>query len=250
MSTPMYVFMPCTRMLLLVCRAIAYTSKSTVRPTDASSKVEVKIHFFFNYGTRWGWVVNTMPRPLYPRERRHIRCIGGWSAYRDSMDGRGKFCSLPPPGRGQSILYWVVLPTTLLWPIKTRIYTCWCVCVCTSTDSTLRQQNKEEIVTGLSIAAIQQLWQEPVKCIAKEGITKDNIDHKQINRIIKQNPTTSKPHLTKQCKTRQLHRLYSRKQPRCRRRSIRCKPRQRNVWRSTKIINNKTILFYKLVQVL
>jgi len=150
----------------------------------------------------------------------------------------------PPPGRGQSILYWVVLPTTLLWPIKTRIYTCWCVCVCTSTDGTLRQQNKEEIVTGLSIAAIQQLWQEPVKCIAKEGITKDNIDHKQINRILKQNHTTSKPHLTKQCKTRQLQRLYSRKQPRCRRRSVRCKPQQRNLWRSTNVINNKNISFY------
>jgi hypothetical protein len=23
---------------------------------------------FFNLGTRWGWVVNATPRPLYPRE--------------------------------------------------------------------------------------------------------------------------------------------------------------------------------------
>jgi hypothetical protein len=24
---------------------------------------------FLNPGTRWGWVVNSNPRPLYPRER-------------------------------------------------------------------------------------------------------------------------------------------------------------------------------------
>jgi hypothetical protein len=24
---------------------------------------------FLNLGTRWGWVVNVTPRPLYPRER-------------------------------------------------------------------------------------------------------------------------------------------------------------------------------------
>jgi len=50
------------------------------------------------------------------------------------------------------------------------------------------------------------------------------------------------PHLTKQCKTRQLQWLYSQQQPCCRRRSTRCKHRQRNLWRSTNLINNKTVI--------
>ena len=35
-----------------------------------------------------GWVVNAMPRPLFPRERPDTHCIGGWVG--------GKF--RPPPG--------------------------------------------------------------------------------------------------------------------------------------------------------
>jgi hypothetical protein len=30
---------------------------------------QVYLYSFFNLGTRWGWVVNATPRPLYPRER-------------------------------------------------------------------------------------------------------------------------------------------------------------------------------------
>jgi hypothetical protein len=29
----------------------------------------------FNLGARWGWVVNTTPRPLYPRERDSVPTI-------------------------------------------------------------------------------------------------------------------------------------------------------------------------------
>jgi len=28
--------------------------------------VDLQIYSFFNLGTRWWWVVNTTPRPLYP----------------------------------------------------------------------------------------------------------------------------------------------------------------------------------------
>jgi hypothetical protein len=31
--------------------------------------IEVYLYSFFNPGTRWGWVVNAMPQPLYPWER-------------------------------------------------------------------------------------------------------------------------------------------------------------------------------------
>jgi hypothetical protein len=35
-------------------------------------------------------VVNTTPRPLYPRKRLGINCIGGWVGPRAGLDGRGK----------------------------------------------------------------------------------------------------------------------------------------------------------------
>jgi hypothetical protein len=37
-----------------------------------------------------GWVINATPRPLYPRERTGIYCVGGWFVPRAGLDGRGK----------------------------------------------------------------------------------------------------------------------------------------------------------------
>jgi len=39
------------------------------RPHKPTEDVEVWLYSFCNIGSRLGWVVNTMPRPLYPRER-------------------------------------------------------------------------------------------------------------------------------------------------------------------------------------
>ena len=36
-----------------------------------------------------GWLVNTTPRPLYPRERLSIHCIWGWVDPRAGLDGFG-----------------------------------------------------------------------------------------------------------------------------------------------------------------
>jgi hypothetical protein len=33
---------------------------------------------FFNFGTRWGWVIKATPRPIYPRERLSTHCVEGW----------------------------------------------------------------------------------------------------------------------------------------------------------------------------
>ena len=44
---------------------------------------------------RWGWVVSSTPRPLYPREGPGIHCTGGWVGSRAGLDGCGK--SRPPP---------------------------------------------------------------------------------------------------------------------------------------------------------
>ena len=38
-----------------------------------------------------GWVVNSTPRPLYPRERTGTRCIRGWVDRRARLDGCGKY---------------------------------------------------------------------------------------------------------------------------------------------------------------
>ena len=37
-----------------------------------------------------GWVVNATPRPLYPRERVGIHCMGGWVNPMAGLDGCGK----------------------------------------------------------------------------------------------------------------------------------------------------------------
>ena len=45
---------------------------------------------------RWGWVVSTTPRPLYPRERPGTHCTGDGVGPRAGLDGWGK--SRPPSG--------------------------------------------------------------------------------------------------------------------------------------------------------
>jgi len=57
------------------------------RPRRPRGWVEVLLYSFFNLGARWGWVVNAMPRPLYPWERPGNHCIGGWVGPRVSLDG-------------------------------------------------------------------------------------------------------------------------------------------------------------------
>jgi len=42
--------------------------------------VRVYLYSFFNLGARWVWVVDTTPRPLYPRERPDTHIIGDWVA--------------------------------------------------------------------------------------------------------------------------------------------------------------------------
>jgi hypothetical protein len=41
-------------------------------------EIEVWLYSFFNLGTRWGWVVNASPQPLYPEELHGTHCVEGW----------------------------------------------------------------------------------------------------------------------------------------------------------------------------
>jgi hypothetical protein len=45
-----------------------------------------EIYSLLNLDARWGWVVNAMPRPIYPRKRPVTRCIGGWVGPRAGVD--------------------------------------------------------------------------------------------------------------------------------------------------------------------
>jgi hypothetical protein len=38
----------------------------TSQPAKKTQRRNRGTVFLFNFGTRWGWVVNTTPRPLYP----------------------------------------------------------------------------------------------------------------------------------------------------------------------------------------
>jgi len=60
-----------------------------------------------------GWVVNTKPRPLYPRERPGIHCIGGWVGPRAGLDGCGKSRPDRDSMPGQSSRWQVAIPTEL-----------------------------------------------------------------------------------------------------------------------------------------
>jgi hypothetical protein len=57
---------------------------------------EVYLYSFFNLGTRWGWVVNSTPRPLYPQETNPVPTVyeAGWAL---QPPGQERKIS-PPPG--------------------------------------------------------------------------------------------------------------------------------------------------------
>ena len=50
----------------------------------------VELYHFMTSALRWGWVVSTTPRPLYPPERPGIHCTGGWVGPRAGLDVCGK----------------------------------------------------------------------------------------------------------------------------------------------------------------
>jgi hypothetical protein len=68
---------------------------------------------FLNLGTKWKWVFNSSPRPLYPLKWHGTHCIGEWVCPRACLDRRGKsfpyWNSIPGP----STQLWVAIPTAL-----------------------------------------------------------------------------------------------------------------------------------------
>ena len=64
---------------------------------------------FFNFCARWGWVVNAVPPPLYPRKTSGSHCTEGW------VDRHKKFC--PPVGFNP----WTIQPITNCYIPNTKI---------------------------------------------------------------------------------------------------------------------------------
>ena len=54
-----------------------------------------------NLRARREWMVNVMPRPLYPRERAPVLITGGWVGTRAGLDGSGEE-KIPWPHRGSN----------------------------------------------------------------------------------------------------------------------------------------------------
>jgi hypothetical protein len=75
----------CRSVCLSVCLSVLSSQCQWVsrwnRPWRPRGRVEVYLYCFLNLGTRWGWVVNATPQPLYPRERDPVPIVqeGGWA---------------------------------------------------------------------------------------------------------------------------------------------------------------------------
>ena len=67
---------------------IKFTLKQYTKTQEGSRGIA---YSFLNLGSRMGWVVNVTPRPLYPRERPGIHCIGDWVSLRAGPDGYENF---------------------------------------------------------------------------------------------------------------------------------------------------------------
>jgi hypothetical protein len=71
-------------------------------------------------GARRGWVVSTMPWPLYPREKPGTHCTGGWVGPRAGLDVRK---ISPPPGFDPWTIQPVASPYTdwATWPTEVEV---------------------------------------------------------------------------------------------------------------------------------
>ena len=86
-----------------VFHVVVRKGKGKVHPTTGQEGPEVGYWYIstLSLTSALDGVVNATPRPLYPRERPGIHCIGGWMGLRDCLEGRGKFHpyrdSIPEP---------------------------------------------------------------------------------------------------------------------------------------------------------
>ena len=81
-------------------------------PQRHGEEVEVWLYSFFSLGARWRWVVNTTPRPLYPRESPGTHCTEGWVGPRADLDGCGKSLLHRDSIPGPYSTWRVAIPTT------------------------------------------------------------------------------------------------------------------------------------------
>ena len=84
--------------------------------------VEIKLYYFFNLGTTWGWVIIAMPWQLYPWEGAGTHCGGGRVGTRAGVDGCRKSDCHRDLSSGPSTLQQVTIPTTITQPARISPY--------------------------------------------------------------------------------------------------------------------------------
>jgi hypothetical protein len=103
---------------LLVLRRKRYRSPYN-RPWRARRGSKGMALLILDLGARWGWVVSTTPRPLYPREWPGIHCTGDWVGPRAGLD----VCKITHP-TGISLLFQIhsLLTFHSFYTVSTSLY--------------------------------------------------------------------------------------------------------------------------------
>jgi hypothetical protein len=92
---------------------VKFTVQQATKAQRGRRGIALLIH---DFGARRGWVVSTMPQPLYAHERPGTHCTGGWVGTRASLD----MCEKSRPHQDSiprlSSPYQVTIPTELSRP--------------------------------------------------------------------------------------------------------------------------------------
>jgi len=126
-------------------------------------------------------VVNSTPRPLYPRERPVTHCIGGWVSPRAGLDGCGK--SRPPLGIDHrtvrpvaSLTFIWRLQVTWIWvqsvwlPTKRAVLSS-CKHRQFTASGTEHRPSTEEGRTQSAVCCGLRKWNEWVECLTVAEVT-------------------------------------------------------------------------------
>jgi hypothetical protein len=125
------------------------------------------LYSFLSFDTRWGWVVNATPQPLYPRERDpvHIVQVAG-SAQGPGLDGCGKSGPLTGIGatdRSEAVFRLLCPSPPTVW-LRVKLMHTWSMVG--SSDSFFEGGNETSVyVKG------QELSDRPRTCVAETCFT-------------------------------------------------------------------------------
>ena len=90
-KTKLYHILFTPKNAILITHSLGMVHENKTRYSSSYNRpgrprIEEQLHSFFKLGTKAGWVVNAMPQPLYPGERRSTHWIRSWVGPRASLD--------------------------------------------------------------------------------------------------------------------------------------------------------------------